>query len=320
MPEIVEGFVLLRRGENPTRVLDGIHEKVDELNTKILPKGMKIEPFYDRSRLVEHTLGTVHHNLLFGALLDPRRDWLFLRTLRGSLIVVAVIPLALLGAFIGLHAIGLPANLISMGAIDFGILVDGAVVLVEHVMHESASTSSRRTGARRCSAHRACRGRRGAADVLRDGDHHRGADPGVHAAARRRPHLPAARAHLHASRCVGALVFALTLGARALRDRRSGRATRELDEPRWIERLQQTYRRVARPRARATRRSRSARGRALVVAGGLAASQLGTEFLPELDEGDFVIFVEMPPSIAHGAEASDLLVDVRQDACSSSPR
>src|SRR4051812_35983683 len=88
IPEIIEGFVLMRRGENPTRVLDGIHAKFNQLNNKILPKGMKIEPFYDRSRLVEHTLGSVHHNLLFGALLILAVAWLFLRTLRGSLIVV----------------------------------------------------------------------------------------------------------------------------------------------------------------------------------------------------------------------------------------
>ena len=74
--EAVEGFALLRRGENPTRVLDGIHKKVEELNSKILPKGMKLEVFYDRTRLVEHTLGTVHHNLLFGALLILGVAWL----------------------------------------------------------------------------------------------------------------------------------------------------------------------------------------------------------------------------------------------------
>ncbi|HWU86417.1 MAG TPA: efflux RND transporter permease subunit, partial [Kofleriaceae bacterium] len=135
IPEVVEGFVLLRRGENPTRVLDAIHATTEELDAKILPAGMKIEPFYDRSTLVGKTLGTVHHNLLFGALLIFGVTWLFLRTIRGSLIVVAVIPISLLVALIGLHAIGLPANLISMGAIDFGILVDGAVILVEHVIH-----------------------------------------------------------------------------------------------------------------------------------------------------------------------------------------
>src|SRR5215470_15541471 len=134
---IAEGFVLMRRSENPSLVLDGVHAKVDELNAGILPKGMRIEPFYDRTTLVEHTLSTVHHNLLFGALLVISVVWLFLRSLKCSLIVASVIPLALLTAFIGLTLIHLPANLISMGAVDFGILVDGAVVLAENVLHEA---------------------------------------------------------------------------------------------------------------------------------------------------------------------------------------
>jgi cobalt-zinc-cadmium resistance protein CzcA len=136
---IAEGFVLMRRGENPSLVLEGVHEKVDELNAGILPKGMRIEPFYDRTTLVEHTLSTVHHNLLFGALLVISVVWLFLRSLKCSLIVASVIPLALLTAFIGLTLIHLPANLISMGAVDFGILVDGAVVLAENVLHEATA-------------------------------------------------------------------------------------------------------------------------------------------------------------------------------------
>jgi len=133
--EAVEGFALMRRAENPSRVLDGVHAKVAELNGKILPKGMRIEPFYDRTLLVGNTLSTVNSNLLHGFILVVAVAWLFFRSLTGSLIVAVVIPLALLGAFMGLYALRLPANLISMGAIDFGILVDGAVVLVENVLH-----------------------------------------------------------------------------------------------------------------------------------------------------------------------------------------
>ncbi|HYT47662.1 MAG TPA: efflux RND transporter permease subunit, partial [Burkholderiales bacterium] len=133
--EAVEGFVLMRRGENPSRVLDGVHQKVAELNGKILPRGMTIEPFYDRTLLVGNTLKTVNKNLLHGFILVVAIAWLFFRSITGSLIVGVVIPLALLGAFLGLYALKLPANLISMGAIDFGILVDGAVVLVENVLH-----------------------------------------------------------------------------------------------------------------------------------------------------------------------------------------
>ena len=105
------------------------------LNESILPKGMRVEMFFDRTTLVEHTLSTVHKNLLHGFILVVAVVWLFLRSVVGSAIVAVVIPLSLLVAFLGLYALGLPANLISMGAIDFGILVDGAVVLAEHVIH-----------------------------------------------------------------------------------------------------------------------------------------------------------------------------------------
>src|SRR5215510_2309683 len=89
--DVAEGFVLMRRGENPSVVLEGVHEKVKELNETILPKGMQIAVFYDRTTLVEHTLSTVHHNLLFGAFLVVAVVWLFLRSFKCSLIVASVI-------------------------------------------------------------------------------------------------------------------------------------------------------------------------------------------------------------------------------------
>src|SRR5262249_58935695 len=125
--EVVEGFVLMRRSENPSRVLEGVHRAVDELNHTILPAGMSVEPFYDRSVLVEHTLDTVHENLLRGFLLVVAVVWLFLRSWVASSVVAVVIPLSLLVAFIGLHAIGLSANPLSLGAIDLSILVRRAV-------------------------------------------------------------------------------------------------------------------------------------------------------------------------------------------------
>jgi cobalt-zinc-cadmium resistance protein CzcA len=101
--EAVESFVWMRRGQNPSQVLDGVHAKVKELNEKILPKGMKVETYYDRSDLVGLTLSTVHHNLLSGFLLVVCIVWLFLRSLVCSAIVAVVIPLSLLVAFLGLH-------------------------------------------------------------------------------------------------------------------------------------------------------------------------------------------------------------------------
>src|SRR5258705_38256 len=202
--EGIEGFVWMRRGQNPSRVLDGVHDKVRELNETILPKGMRIEIYYDRSDLVGLTLSTVHKNLLSGFVLVVGVVWLFLRSAVGSVAVAVVIPLSLLVAFFGLYALGLPANLISMGAIDFGILVDGAVVLVENVIH-----------------------------ALRQ-DHP---------------------------------------------DERRERAI--------------------------------AAAFVLPVLAGLTLTRLGTEFLPELDEGDIQLFVEMPPSIAL-EKGQDILLEVRR--------
>jgi cobalt-zinc-cadmium resistance protein CzcA len=128
----IEGTILLRRGENPRDVLDGVHKDIDRINRDVLPKGMRISAFYDRTRLVDTTLDTVSHNMLEGAALVALILWLFLRAFRGSLIVAITMPLALLTAFVGLYYSGVPANLLSMGTIDFGILLDGAVILVEN--------------------------------------------------------------------------------------------------------------------------------------------------------------------------------------------
>ena len=132
------GRCCLRRGENPKDVLDGVHAAVDRINRDVLPTGMKIVPFYDRTRLVDTTLKTVSHNMLEGVTLVSLVLWLFLRTVAGSLAVAVTMPLALLTAFVGLHFAGVPANLLSMGAIDFGILLDGAVILVENAYRHLA--------------------------------------------------------------------------------------------------------------------------------------------------------------------------------------
>jgi cobalt-zinc-cadmium resistance protein CzcA len=304
--QVTEGCVLMRRGENPSRVLEAVHAKVDELNTKILPQGLKIVPFYDRSTLVDHTLSTVHHSLFFGALLVAGVVWLFLRSVRCSVVVAAVIPLALLTAFIGLRAIGLPANLISMGAIDFGILVDGAVVLVENVLHEAAV---RRPDTRKGMLALVARA---ALDV---------ASPTFYAMAiiiaalipiftleriEGRIFRPLAMTYSFA--LAGALVFALTavpaLCAVLLRPQDASHG-----DPGFL--IVLTGRYTAALHWALRQRVAIALGAlALLTAGGVAVARLGTEFLPELDEGDIDIFVEMPPSISLD-DASKLLTDVR---------
>jgi cobalt-zinc-cadmium resistance protein CzcA len=131
--DIVVGTVLMRKGENPSRVLANIKERVEKLNQEILPRGIKIEPYYDRSWLINKTLKTVFINLIEGALLVVGVLYIFLANARAAAIVAITIPLALLSTFIGLSILGIPANLLSLGAMDFGIIVDGAVIIVENI-------------------------------------------------------------------------------------------------------------------------------------------------------------------------------------------
>ena len=131
--DIVQGIVLMRKGENPSRVLEALKERVDKLNQFVLPKGVQIVPFYDRTWLIHTTLKTVFKNLAEGAMLVTFVLLVFLGNLRAAFIVALMIPLSLLATFIGLTWRGIPANLLSLGAMDFGIIVDGAVIVVENI-------------------------------------------------------------------------------------------------------------------------------------------------------------------------------------------
>ena len=133
-PDVVEGIVLMRRGRNPSEVLAALHLEIDRLHAQALPEGVRLDTFYDRSELVAATLATVARNLVEGAVLVVLVLFVFLLDLRAALIVAAVIPLSLLTAFVYMAARGMSANLISMGAVDFGIIVDGAVVIIEAVV------------------------------------------------------------------------------------------------------------------------------------------------------------------------------------------
>ncbi len=129
--DVVEGIVVMRKGENAEQVLQRIHEKVDELNTSVLPKDVKIVPFYDRTNLMELATHTVIHNLIEGIVLVTLIVLIFMADWRTTLIVGIIVPLALLFAFMCMRLKGMTANLLSMGAVDFGIIIDGAVVMVE---------------------------------------------------------------------------------------------------------------------------------------------------------------------------------------------
>lgn len=142
----VEGIVQMLRYENPSKVLKDVHSAVDELNEEILPDGVKIEPILDRTSLVETTLHTVSHTLLFGMLLVVAVLLIFLRSPKSALLVAVTIPISLLVAFILMHLTDIPANLLSLGAIDFGILVDGTIVMVESILKQREKNPDKELG------------------------------------------------------------------------------------------------------------------------------------------------------------------------------
>ena len=307
--DVVQGIVLLKRGANPSIVLDDIHAKVEELNSGGLPEGMKMVTNYDRSDLVGHTLKTVQHNLLFGATLIVAVLWLFLRSLRGSLIVATVIPLSLLVAFIGLHALGMPANLISMGAIDFGIMVDGAVVLAENILRNARLRKPQTANDMR--------------HIIVDSAV-AVAKPTLFAMAiviaalipvfslqsiEGRIFRPLAMTYSFA--LLGALVFAMglvpALCALLLKPKHV-----MVEEPKIFDRAHHGYQNWI-GRILSTAKSRTAVIAVFVsvlVVAGFSAKWLGTEFLPELDEGDAYVLVQMPAFISL-EKGQEVLRDVR---------
>lgn len=296
-PEVVEGIVLLRRGENPSVVLEALRARVAEINRSVLPRDVQIVPFYDRGALIDATLETVGHNLLHGALLVIVVLWLFLRTFRGALIVAAVIPFALLTSFLGLKLLGRSANLISLGAIDFGILVDGAVVVLEAVLHALALEASAEA-----LGHRPDRARTiataGAAVARPVGFAMMIIIAGllpIFSLERVEGRIFAPMAFTYVFALLGALLAATTivpaLAAVALP------AKIPHGEGWWLEALGRAYVAVL---ARARRARWVVAG--VVVAGALVAAGyargIGSEFLPELNEGGLYITAIFPSTIA----------------------
>ena len=196
-PDVIQGSVLMLKGAEEEPTLDGIHEKVKELNERILPEGVKLIPMLDRSDLLHFTLHTVLHNLGEGMILVTIILLLFLGNIRAALIVAVTIPFALMFASIWLNLSHIPANLLSLGALDFGMMVDGAVVMVEnivrHLSHRQSKLPERRRRQCRCRTHyrdrQVARGgdsrslpRGSAARVLRHRHHHHCLHADFHAA------------------------------------------------------------------------------------------------------------------------------------------
>jgi len=150
--DVVSGIVLLRKDAAADTALQGLHKKIQEMNDHILPKGVQIVPFIDRSDLVHFTTHTVLHNLTEGMILVAIVLFLFLGNIRGALIVAATIPFSLLFASICLDLKHIPANLLSLGALDFGMVVDGAVVMIENIVRHMSMANSTQTPTERIGA------------------------------------------------------------------------------------------------------------------------------------------------------------------------
>jgi len=307
--EIVEGIVLMRKGENPSEVLDEIKSRVAHLNESVLPKGVAIVPFYDRSQLISTTLTTVFRNLLEGALLVTLVLYIFLRNGRAAGIVAAVIPLALLATFVGLRLRGIPANLLSLGAMDFGIIVDGAVIVVEHVFRTLAEQGDHRD-------------RESVREAILSATVQVGrptlfsmliiivAHIPIFTLQRHEGRIFAPMAYTVSSALVGSLIFSLTL-VPLLCYFLLGHGVKH-EHNALVAFLERVYRRTL---------ERILRRPILVIGSAVAAfaaaialvPQLGTEFLPELNEGTLWINLTLPSSVSV-SEASRLVARVRRIA------
>jgi cobalt-zinc-cadmium resistance protein CzcA len=143
----IEGIVLMRRGENPSEVLKGVKDAVEDLNSTRLPAGVRIRPIYDRTELVNNTLHTVSDTLLTGLTIVFLVLFFFLGSATAALLTALVIPLSLLFAFLCMHLYGIPASLLSLGALDFGIIVDGTLVMVEFIVRRLSTSHAKRENA-----------------------------------------------------------------------------------------------------------------------------------------------------------------------------
>jgi len=307
--DIVNGIVVMRKGENPSLVLAGLKEKIAYINGTVLPKGVEIVPYYDRSWLIEKTLKTVFSNLVEGAMLVTLILFLFLGNLRAALIVAVVIPLALMATFLGLTLVGIPANLLSLGAMDFGIIVDGAVIVVENIVRKLSELPH--TGAPNRAARR---------QAILDATVEVGRPTLFSMIIIIAAHIPIFTLQRHEGRIfspmawtvtsalIGSLIMSLTLVPLLTylllnKDIAHG-------DNRLVARIKAWYE----PKLRwAIGRPKRVVGVALaaLLLALVAGTRLGSEFLPELNEGSIWVNIFLPPSVSP-AEAQEQARLVRQ--------
>src|SRR5579863_9400782 len=290
--DVVSGIALLRKGADADTALQGIHKKVEELNTTILPKGVTVVPLIDRSDLVRYTTHTVLDNLRDGMILVVIILFLFLGNVRGAIIVAFTIPFSLLFAATCLNLKGIPANLLSLGALDFGMVVDGAVVMVENIVrHVSRRDQENRTAKQKISdaAHEVQRPVFYAVGIIIT------AYLPIFTLQRVEGRLFKPMAWTVAFALLGAIIFSLLI-APALASLFFPKGTREWHNPvmSWLTSLYRKALKIA------------IRLRFLTIAGGVAGLAvalylwlgplIGSEFLPHLDEGALWVRGTLAPS------------------------
>jgi heavy metal efflux system protein len=295
--DVIEGIVLMNKGQNPAKVIEALREKAKEVNAK-LPPGVRIAPFYDRTSLIDHTVHTVTENLIVGALLVVAILIVFLRNWRAALIVASVIPLSLLFAFIIMDIRGVSANLISLGAVDFGIIIDSAVVLVEALMVRLAVTELDKFPQQASYGWRIHTLKQTAIEMGRPILFSKLiiilAFLPIFTFQRVEGKIFSPMAFTLSFALLGAILLTLTLVPALLSYTMRREDMAEKHSP-WLEKVQQGYRNFL-------VRMGTMRKRVVLVSVGLLAisvllaPQLGSEFLPRLDEGNIWLTISLPPS------------------------
>ena len=303
-PDTIEGIVDLLLGENPSTVLKGIHAKVDELNRELAPSGVRIVPFLDRDDLVQATVNKVGHTVIEGVALVCVVLILFLGSPRAALVAAVTIPFALITTFIVMHFTGMPANLFSLGAIDFGVIVDGAIVVTEAILRKREAQPQ---------------------DYLHEPDVLNAIKPVARpiffatliivtayapllAFERAEGKLFSPMAHTVGYALLGALLCAITLVPAlawlALRK------PRKMFHNKPLERLQTGYRRTLERLLGRPRITYAIVAAALIAVIALGAT-IGREFLPDLDEGSLWVQVQLPSGLSL-EKASEMASEYRR--------
>jgi len=295
--DVIEGIVLMNKGQNPAKVIEALRIKVDEINPK-LPPGVKITPFYDRTSLINHTVHTVTENMIVGAILVVAILIIFLRNWRAALIVAAVIPLSLLFAFVVMDMRGVSANLISLGAVDFGIIIDSAVVLVEALMVKLALAKVDEFPHHGTYSWRITSLRNTAIEMGRPILFSKViiilAFLPIFTFQRVEGKIFSPMAFTLSFALLGSIILTLTLvpSLMSYLMRRTDMAEKHSD---WMHAIQETYRKILLKVAN-MRFVVIAASVGLLVASIALSPLLGSEFLPKLDEGNIWLTISMPPS------------------------